>query len=115
VEWDLGAAGLGLVAVMSVGFGLVAQLTAGRGTTRWMWLIGAGTFFVMGLLISEVWFGWATEEDLQPNYDGLSFDETLLAIVPGIVVVLVARRMIRRRHAAGGPEVGSTSGAPRPG
>jgi hypothetical protein len=115
VEWDVGAAGLGLVALMSVGFGLVAQLTAGRGTSRWMWLIGAGTFFVTGLLISEVWFGWATGEDLQPNYDGLSFDETLLAIVPSIVVVLVARRMIRRRHADRGSEVRSTTGAQRPG
>ncbi|MGZ6975083.1 MAG: hypothetical protein ACXVL8_16855 [Acidimicrobiia bacterium] len=73
---------------------------AGRGVTHWMWLIGAATFFVLGLLISEAWFGWATAEDLQPNYDGLSFDETLLAIFPSIVVVVVTRRMIRRRHSA---------------
>ena len=72
--------------------------------TRWMWLIGAATFFVLGLLISEAWFGWATAEDLQPNYDGLSFDETLLAIFPSIVVVVVTRRVIRRRHDSGSPE-----------
>ncbi len=28
--------------------------------------------------MSEVWFGWATGAELQPNIDGLSFDETLL-------------------------------------
>jgi hypothetical protein len=100
MEWDLGLAGVGLLLAMSLGFGLLAQVFAGRGITRWMWLIGAGTFFVFGLLISEAWFGWATEEDLQPNYDGLSFDETLLAIFPSIAVVFVARRMIRRRHDA---------------
>ena len=100
MDWDLGLAGVGLLLAMSLGFGLLAQVFAGRGITRWMWLIGAGTFFVFGLLISEAWFGWATEEDLQPNYDGLSFDETLLAIFPSIAVVVVARRMIRRRHDA---------------
>jgi hypothetical protein len=99
VDWDLGATGVGLLVAMSVVFGLGSQLVAGRGTTRWMWLIGAGTFFVVGLLISEAWFGWATEEDLQPNYDGLSFDESLLAIFPSVVVVFVARRTLRRRRA----------------
>lgn len=114
MEWDLGAAGVGLMVAMSVGFGLASQVVAGRGTTRWMWLIGAGTFFVFALLISEVWFGWATEEDLQPNYDGLSFDETLLAIVPSVVIVLVARRMIRRRRADRAPRSGAVTGATRP-
>jgi hypothetical protein len=49
-------------------------------------------------MISEAWFGWATEEDLQPNYDGLSFDETLLAIFPSIAIVILARWLIRRRR-----------------
>jgi hypothetical protein len=98
MDWDLGFAAVGLLLAMSLGFGLLAQLIAGRGTTRWMWLIGAGTFFVLGLLISEAWFGWATEEDLQPNYHGLSFDETLLAVFPSIAVVIVVRRLIRRRQ-----------------
>jgi hypothetical protein len=98
MDWDLGFAAVGLLLAMSLGFGLLAQLFAGRGTTRWMWLIGAGTFFVLGLLISEAWFGWATEEDLQPNYDGLSFDETLLAVFPSIAVVVVVRRLLRRRQ-----------------
>ena len=98
MEWDLGLEAVGLLVAMSLGFGLLAQLFAGRGTTRWMWLIGAGTFFGFGVLISEALFGWATEEDLQPNYDGLSFDETLLAIVPSVAVVLLVRRLIRRRQ-----------------
>lgn len=113
MDWDLGVAGVGLLAAMSVGFGLVSQVVAGRGTTRWMWSIGAGTFFVFGLLISEAWFGWATEEDLQPNYDGLSFDETLLAIFPSVVIVSVARRTIRRRRADRAPRSSTVTGAPR--
>jgi len=115
VDWDLGATGVGLLLAMSVGFGLVAQVVAGRKTTRWIWLIGAGTFFVFGLLISEAWFGWATEEDLQPNYNGLSLDETLLAIFPSIAIVFVARRTIRRRHAARAPRSRSASGRAAPG
>ena len=113
MDWDLGAAGVGLLLAMSAGFGLVAQVVAGRGTTRWMWLIGAGTFFVVGLLISEGWFGWATEEDLQPNYDGLSFDETLLALFPSAVIVFVARRLLRRRGVDRGARPSTITGAPR--
>jgi hypothetical protein len=101
MDWDLGFAAVGLLLAMALGFGLLAQLLAGRGTTRWMWLIGAAAFFVFGLLISEAWFGWATEEDLQPNYDGLSFDETLLAVLPSVAVVMVARWLIRRRAGPG--------------
>jgi hypothetical protein len=103
MDWDLGFAAVGLLLAMSLGFGVLAQVFAGRGTTRWMWLIGAATFFLFGLLISEAWFGWATEEELQPNYDGLSFDETLLAVFPSIAVVMVVRRLIRRRRNPNGP------------
>lgn len=78
-----------------------------------MWSIGAGSFFVLGLLISEAWFGWATEEDLQPNYDGLSFDETLLAVFPSVVIVFVARRMIRQRRAGRATRRDAVTGAPR--
>jgi hypothetical protein len=107
MEWDLGLEAVGVLVAMSLGFGLLAQLFAGRGT-RWMWLIGAGSFFGFGLLFSEVFFGWATEEDLQPNYDGLSFDETLLAIFPSVAVVLLARHLIRRRRDPA-PPASSTS------
>ena len=63
-------------------------------------LIAAGAYFICGLLISEGWFGWATEEELQPNIDGLSFDEVLLAWIPGIAALLAIRYIARkRRHA----------------
>jgi len=97
MQWDLGLQGVALLIAMSLGFGIIAQLVAGRATTRWLWLIAASTYFGGGLLISEVWFGWATEEDLQPNIDGLSFDEVLLiGLVPGIVSILVTRYVTRR-------------------
>ncbi len=109
MQWDLGLQGVGLLLGMSLGFGLLAAVVAGRKkrTTGWLWLIAAGTFFVAGLLTSEVWFGWATEEDLQPNVDGLSFDETLLfGLLAGIAAVVVTRLGSRHRH--GSPRRGPT-------
>jgi hypothetical protein len=97
MRWDLGLQGLGLLIVMFLGFGIVAQLVVERATTRLPWLIAAAGYFVGGLFVSEVWFGWATQEELQPNIDGLSFDEVLLlGLVPGIVTVLVTRYVARR-------------------
>jgi ABC-type transporter Mla maintaining outer membrane lipid asymmetry permease subunit MlaE len=98
MQWDLGLQGLGLLVVMSLGFGVLAQLIAGKRTTRRLWLIASAAAFVGGLLTSEVWFGWATEEELQPNIDGLSFDEALLgALISAIVAVLVTRYVTRKR------------------
>ena len=108
MTWDLGLSGLIYLVAISLAFGLLAQLIAGRVTTKWLWLIAAGGFFVLGLFISEVLFGWATEEDLQPNIDGLSRDEVLLGVIPGIVAVLLARRWGLRRQGAPQP------GAPTP-
>ncbi|HEX9635562.1 MAG TPA: hypothetical protein VGB34_08805 [Candidatus Limnocylindria bacterium] len=97
MQWDLGLQGLGLLIVMSLGFGAIAQLVVGRVTTRWLWLIAAATYFVAGLFTSEVWFGWATEAELQPNIDGLSFDEALLGgLVAGILAVLATWYGTRR-------------------
>ena len=91
MEWDLGLRGLGLLLAISLGFGFVAQLLMWRVTTHWLWLIAAAVYFASGLLISEVWFGWATEEDLQPNIDGLSFDEAVfISLIPGLLVMLIA-------------------------
>ena len=102
MEWDLGLLGLTTLLGMAFGFGLLAQLFIGKATTRWLWLIASGVYFLSGLFISEAWFGWATQEDLQPNIDGLSFDETLLALVPGIAAVVIARRL-SKRPGRGGP------------
>ena len=99
MQWDLGLQGLGLLLLMSLAFGGLAQLLGGRRVTRWMWAIAGATYFVGGLLISEVWFGWATEEELQPNVDGLSFDEVLLiGLLPGVAAVLVTRYVERHHH-----------------
>jgi hypothetical protein len=67
-------------------------------------LIGAAGFFALGIVISEVFFGWATEADLQPNIDGLSRDEVLLAVPLGLVALLFARRW-GHQHNQGPPEV----------
>jgi MFS family permease len=104
MQWDIGLQGLGVLILMSLGFGVIAQMVAGRATTRWLWIIAGAAYFVGGLIISEVWFGWATENDLQPNIDGLSFDEVLLiGLVPGILSVLLTWYVTRRtrRHSEG--------------
>lgn len=98
MEWDLGIRGVALLAAMSLGFGAAAQLLFWRSTPRWLWAASAGAFFVLGILISEWWFGWATEEDLQPNVDGLSTDEVLLAIFPTLALVFLIRYLTRRHR-----------------
>ena len=100
VQWDLGIAGLGLLLVMSLAFGLLALLVAGRSLGRLrVGAIGAAAYFVTGLFASEVMFGWATEEELQPNIDGLSYDEALLiGLLGGVVGVLVTRYVVRKRR-----------------
>jgi hypothetical protein len=116
VQWDLGLQGVGLLMAMSLVFGVLAQLIAGRGTTRRLGMIAAASYFVSGLLISEVWFGWATEAELQPNIDGLSFDEVLvIGLVPGIATVLATRYWVRRRgdHQAARSSVARSSRSPR--
>ena len=105
MQWDIGLRGLGVLILMSLGFGVIAQLVARRDTTRWLWTIAGAAYFVGGLFISEVWFGWATEVDLQPNIDGLSFDEVLLiGLVPGILSVLLTWYVTRRRRHQSAPE-----------
>ncbi|MGN6575523.1 MAG: hypothetical protein ACTHKG_07540 [Nocardioides sp.] len=100
MQWDLGLQGLGLLLVMAAAFGVFAQLVAGRAVSRWIGVVAAASYVVAGIFVSEVWFGWATEEELQPNIDGLSFDEVLLiCTLPGIAVVLLARRWASRHHA----------------
>lgn len=96
MEWDLGWQGIGVLAGLSLGFGILAQLFWLSMKTWWVWILGTVLFFAAGLLISEVWFGWATAEDLQPNIDGLSFDEVLIGFAVGIPVLLVARYLSGR-------------------
>jgi ribose/xylose/arabinose/galactoside ABC-type transport system permease subunit len=106
MQWDLGAEGLALLAVIAVGFGAVAGLAAGGGPRRRIvtTAVTAVACYGVGLLTSEGLFGWATEEDLQPNVDGLSRDEVLLSsLLTTIVVLLVLRYVVRRAHRPSGP------------
>jgi hypothetical protein len=119
VDWDLGLKGLLYLAAMSLGFGLVAQLLSGRAAPKWLWALVSAIYFGIGVLVSEVWFGWATEEDLQPNIDGLSRDEVLLVGLLPVAVAVVATRWAAhrraRRFADGHEEIPTgTSGRPTP-
>lgn len=99
MHWDLGLQGLALLAAISLGFGLVAGLTVGRGVANRLVATAITTVacFGVGLFTSEVLFGWATQEELQPNVDGLSRDEVLLSsVVTTAVVVLVMRYLAHR-------------------
>jgi len=98
MEWDLGIVGTGLLLAMAAAFALVVQLVMWR-KAHWLWAVAAGAYFISGLFISEVWFGWATEEDLQPNIDGLSFDEVLL-LAPLFGIAVVAATWYVARHTA---------------
>ncbi|HEY8177629.1 MAG TPA: hypothetical protein VIH19_03440 [Candidatus Limnocylindria bacterium] len=101
MEYDLGLQALALLTGLSLVFGVIAHLVLGR-DTRWMWLIGTIGFFVGCLIASEVVFSWATVAELQPQIDGLSFDEALLGgLVVGVPVVLLAWWANRRRHIHG--------------
>ena len=119
MDWDLGSGGLLYLAAMSIGFGLLAQLLSWRAAPKWLWAVVSGVYFLVGILVSEFWFGWATEEDLQPNVDGLSRDEVLLiGLVPVAIAVVVTRWTARRhtRRAADQHEESSASsrGEPTP-
>ena len=103
MTWDLGIAGLGLLAGMSLAFGVIAQWIVGKRPTRWLWILAATAYFLAGILVSEVWFGWATGRELQPNIDGLSFDEVQLVTLTGLVAALIARYLVRRSPHTGQP------------
>lgn len=101
MEHDLGLQALAILGGLSVVFGVIAHIIFGR-DTRWMWLVGAIGFFLGGLIASEVIFSWATAAELQPQIDGLSFDEALLGgLIVGIPVVLLSWWVNHRRHIHG--------------
>jgi hypothetical protein len=118
MQWDLGWQGVGLLIVMSLGFSLIARALAGRGMNRRLWPVAAVVYLVAGVFTSEVWFGWATEEELQPNIDGVSFDEVLLMYVVLTIVTIVIARYVRRRQrgravaVSGKPQASSGAGKP---
>jgi hypothetical protein len=86
---------------MSLAFGVIAQLVAGKRATRWLWLVGAAARFTGGLIASEVVFGTATEEELQPIIDGLCLDEAAPGgLLVGLPVVLATSFLTRRSRVA---------------
>jgi formate hydrogenlyase subunit 3/multisubunit Na+/H+ antiporter MnhD subunit len=99
MSWDLGLEGVALLGAISLGFGVVAGLLVGDGWTRRLWAAAITTVaaFGTGLLTSEGLFGWATEEDLQPNVDGLSRDEVLLSGLLTTAAVVVVMRYLAHR------------------
>jgi hypothetical protein len=88
--FDLGLTGVGLLVVLSMAFGMVAQFFA-RARTPWMWMIAAIGWFIGGLVASEVVWGAMTVDEIQPIVDGLAFVESLLGgLVVGVPVAIVA-------------------------
>lgn len=99
MQWDLGLQGLTVLAAISLGFGVLGGLLVGDGWARRLWAAAITTVACVGvgLLTSEWLFGWATEEELQPNVDGLSRDEVLLSsLLTTALVVLVMRYLAHR-------------------
>jgi hypothetical protein len=108
MQFELGNYGIQILLGFAVGFGAIAQLIVGKVTTRWLWLIGAAGWLVGGLFMSEVLFGKATVDEIQPIIDGLAYDEALLGgLVGGLLFVvitwLVARSMTGRQPIVAGP------------
>jgi hypothetical protein len=97
MRFELALEGAALIFMFSVIFGGAAHLLLARSSTHWMWLIGAAAFAIGGLFVSEVLFGNATVDDVQPFIGGLAVDESLLGgLVVGIPVVLAAWYAVRR-------------------
>jgi hypothetical protein len=100
MQFEIGLAGLGLLFVISLGFGVVAQLIVGWRATGWLWLIGAAAWFIGGLFASEVVWGTMTVDEIQPIIDGLAFDEALLGgVLLGVPAVIVTWLVTRRTEA----------------
>jgi len=99
MQWDLGLHGFAVLGALSLGFGVIAAFLVGRGWAHRLWATGitTGACLAFGVLTSEWLFGWATEEDLQPNIDGLSRDEVLLSSLLTTALVVLAMRYVTRR------------------
>lgn len=99
MTWDLGLQGISVLLAMALASGAVATLTSGNGLRHRIHtgIATAVACSAIGVFTSAVWFGWATEEDLQPNIDGVSFDEVLLSVlVTTAVAITIARRIAHR-------------------
>ena len=98
MQFDLGNYGFQILLGFSVGFGAIAQLIVGQRATRWLWLIAAAGWFIGGVFASEVLFGTATVDEIQPIIEGLAYDEALLGGLLGGLAVVVATWLLTRRQ-----------------
>jgi hypothetical protein len=88
VDWDLGLEGLLLLAAASIGVGLVTQLVFAPSAPLRLWITVSVVYFVVGVWITDAWFGWTTTDEL-------SFEDLLLiALAPMPAVVLVTRSIV---------------------
>lgn len=91
MQFDLGLQGFGYLVGMSLVFGIVAQFVL-HGGSRWLWVIAAIGWFIGGLFASEVLFGSATPDEIQPIVDGLALDESLLGgLIVGAIAAIITR------------------------
>jgi len=101
MQWDLGPQAIVILVGPSIAFGGQAiAILWNRVEPAVSGIAAAAAFFVAGLFISEIWFGRATEAELQPNIDGLSLDEVLIAFLVGVPVLVAVRLMLSRRSRA---------------
>jgi hypothetical protein len=110
MDWDLGLVGLMTLGSVAIGVGLVAQLLAGASAPNWLWLSVATVYLVVGVVIGEAWFGWA-------SLDQLSLEQLLLiGLAPIPAVVLITRSLTSRGVSDGSSGRGPTrrSRHPRP-
>lgn len=103
MQWDLGVTGLLYLGAMSLAFGVLAALLVSKDAAYRLWagVITTAASFGVGLFVSEVMFGWATEAELQPNIDGLSRDEVLLSSLLTTLIVVLGMRYAARRSERG--------------
>jgi hypothetical protein len=89
MAWDLGIEGLLVLAALSIGVGLLAQLVSGPHAPTWLWVRVSAVYFVVGAWITDAWFGWATTDQLTLE------DMFLVGLAPIPAVVLVTRAVYR--------------------